>query len=211
MGEKYDSCYDEEPLYYGGPQIFSARVASPVGPGFPPDDLPQMLAGGPAGLQRIRDYSSRASSSMSSLASQLTQTLQQGAAGDANAKLAAGQQVVSQLQSGTADVRQQVAQGNVTLQMADASGAFQPGELEGVARDTARKLKHAASELDPVDDFIHTLLTLGEDRALSALGDQAEAAVGGLVQFASNSAARISNGLLRRQAGDVPGGSGQVA
>lgn len=211
MGEKYDSCYDEEPLYYGGPQMFAARVASPVGPGFPPDDLPQMLAGGPAGLQRIAAYSDRASNTMTSLASQMTQTLQQGAAGDTNAKLAAGQQVVSQLQSGTADVRQQIAQGNVTLQMADASGAFQPGELEGVARDSARKIKHAASQLDPVDDLIHTVLTMAEDRALNAIGDQAEAAVGGLVQFANTTAARISNGILRRQAGDAPGGSGQVA
>jgi hypothetical protein len=211
MGEKYDSCYDEEPLYYGGPQILGSRVASPVGPGFPPDDLPQILAGGPDGLQRVARYNDRASNTMTSLASQMSQTLQQAAGGDANAKLAAGQQVVSQLQSGTTDVRQQVAQGNVTLQMADASGAFQPGQLEGVARDTARKMKHAASQLDPIDEMIHTMLTMAQDRALNALGDQAEAAVGGLVQFVNTSAARISNGILRRQAGDAPGGRGTVA
>jgi len=211
MGEKYDWCYDDEPLYYGGPQIQAARVASPVGPGFPPDDLPQILAGGPGGLQRIAQYGDRSSNTITGLASRMTQTLQQAAAGAADAKLAAGQQVVSQLQSGTAEVRQQIAQGNVTFQMADASGAFQPGELEGVARDTARKIKHAASQLDPVDDLIHTVLTMAQDRALNALGDQAEAAVGGLVQFANTSAARISNGILRRNAGDAPGGSGQVA
>jgi hypothetical protein len=211
MGEKYDYCHDDEPLYYGGPQILSSRVASPVGPGFPPDDLPQILAGGPAGLERIARYSDRASNTMASLAGQMIQTLQGAAAGDTNAKLAAGREVVSQIQTRGGEVRQQVAQGNVTVQMADASGAYQPGQLEPVVRDTARKMKRSASQLDAADDLIHTVLTMAQDRALNALGDQAEAAVSGLAQFAHASAARISNGILRRHAGDAPGGSGQVA
>jgi hypothetical protein len=141
----------------------------------------------------------------------MMQTLQQAAAGAGDAKLAAGQQVLAQLQNVAPTVRQQAAQGNLVLQMAHASGAFRPGQVEGVARDTARNFKHSASQLDPPDDLIHTVFTMAQDRALNALGDQAEAAVSGLVHFANSNAARISNGILRRNAGDAPAGSGTVA
>ena len=211
MGEKYDSCLDDVPLYHGQPQIPLARVASPVGPGFPPEELSQMLAGGQPGLERVARYANRASDTIVRIATEASDTLR-NAGDDSAAKLAAGQQVVEQLNGGLGEVRQQIAQSNVTFQMLDDARAYEPSQLAAVARDSARKATSAvSSSLGPLDELIDTILTSAQDHALAAIGNQVEAAVARIGQFVHTSAAGLYNGLLRRGMGEPPEGTGSAA
>jgi ABC-type transporter Mla subunit MlaD len=211
MGEKYDSYCDDGPLYHDRLQIPLARVASPVGPGFPPDELSQMLAGGQAGLERVARYADRASNTIERVASEASDALRNAGA-DPGATLAAGQQVVAQLNGGLGEVRQQIAQSNVTFQMLDDAGTYEPNELAAVARDSARKATSAVSaSLGPLDELINTVLTSVQDQALAAIGNQAEAAVARIGQFVHTSAAGLYNALLRRGMGEPPEGTGSAA
>jgi hypothetical protein len=211
VGEKYDSCYDDDPLDLYGPRIRLARIANPVGKDFPAPDLGEMLAGGATGLDRISRYSLRSRDTIVSLANRATDTLRNAGAAPAD-QLAAGRQVVSQLNEGFEEVRTQTAQGNANLQIVEDAQAYPQEALAGVARDSARKVRQAVSEhLDPLDELINTVLTTAQDRALNAVGTQAEAAVNRIGQFARTSTTGLYNAMLRRGMGDVPEDAGPAA
>jgi hypothetical protein len=209
MGEKYDSCYYDD----GPPPILTRirRLSDPSGPGFPPVQYSLMRQWGDEGKLALGDYLDRPSASIRQVASQASEQLQ-AAGTDSGARLVAGQQAVDTLNEGLQQIQLQGAQGNMALSMLDHEPDVPSEELARVARGSARKTKQAVSEqLGLLDQVINDVLNSAEDSALNAIGAQAEAAVNRIGQAGYAGAANLSNAMLRRGMGDVPGTTGPAA
>jgi hypothetical protein len=211
MGEKYDSCYYD--YGYGQPQLQARarRLTDPSGPGFPPEQYAEMRRWDEQGKVALSNYLDRPAATIGQVAGQAREQLQ-AAGTDPGARLAAGQQAVDTLNEGFERIQLQSSQGNMALSMLDHEPNVPTGELAQVMRGSARKAKQAVGEhLGLVDQAIHDVLGTAQDMALNALGAQGEAAIDRIGRAVYAGAANLSNEMLRRGMGDVPGTTGATA
>lgn len=205
MGEKYD-CYDYDMPRFQIPQaLASRRVGNPVGEGFPPARYGEMQQGGDAAKAALAEYAARPSETAKTAASSSVQLLRDASDGDPATRLAAGQQVVDNLNQCFTDVQKQTAQANLTYQMLSDHGSIPDRDLAEIARGSARDLKQSVTDdMGPLEAVINTVLGTAQDAALNAVGAQAEAAVNRIGQFAYTNTAGLYNAMTRRGMVDVP-------